>query len=168
MDYCKLTLEVGHSGDEQFKLFVSEDRDEVPWDQLVEALQEGVHLLLDVLVEMEVRLPLDIVLLVVVGHVDVSPAWHQVHDLRAPEVVIGDRERLVEAVHVALRLQAPVEAHVEVVVEVFQILEAELLADKHLVDALHEVAFEMAAFKERFCDGTADESEVAEMIALYA
>lgn len=117
---------------------------------------------------MEVRLPLDVVLFVLPGDFDVSASWNQVYDLWAPKVVVGDRESLVEGVNVTLWLQAPIQAHVQVIVKVFEILEVELLADQHLVDALHEVALEVAALEEGLCDGAADELEVPKMVSLHA
>ena len=65
-----------------------------------------------------------------------------------------------------MRLEAPVEADIEIVVEVFKVLEAELLANDHLVDAADEVALKQAALEKRFAEDAADELEVADVLAL--
>lgn len=125
-------------------------------------------MLLYIPIQVEVCLSLHIVLLVFCGHVDIPASWNQVDDLWASEIVVRDRECLVEGVNITLGLQAPVQTLVEIIVEVLEILETELLTNEHLVDTLHEVTLKVAAFKESFSDGTTDELEVTKMITLYA
>jgi len=63
-------------------------------------------------------------------------------------------------------LQAPVQADIQVIVEVFQVLEVQLLAYQHLVEASDEVALEEAALKESLADDPSDELEIPDVLLL--
>ena len=104
-------------------------------------------MLLNTLVKMIVSFPFYIVLLVCCSNVNVNASRHQFNSLCFSEVVLVDSKSFVERFNVTLWLEAPIEANVEVVVKVFEISKAQFLANNHLVNASHKVAFKEASFK---------------------
>lgn len=63
-------------------------------------------------------------------------------------------------------MQAPVQADIQVIVEVFQVLEVQLLAYQHLVEASDEVALEEAALEESLADDPSYELEIPDVLLL--
>lgn len=63
-------------------------------------------------------------------------------------------------------MQAPVQADIQVPVRVFQVLEVQLLAYEHLVEASDEVALEEAALKESLSDDPSYELEIPDVLRL--
>ena len=80
-------FEIWQTRDEKLQLLVCKNGNKFSWNYFVEAAKEGVHLLLDALVEVVIGFPFDVVLFVVVGEVKVSATWHKVDDLVSAEIV---------------------------------------------------------------------------------
>lgn len=100
------SLQVGHVDiwqprDEQLQLLVGEYGNKVPWNDFIEAVKEGIDLLLDALVQMIVGLSLNIVFLVLVGQVDVSTPWDEVDLLSSSEIIFSGTECLAECLYIA-------------------------------------------------------------------
>lgn len=111
----------------------------------METVEECVNLLLDTGVQLEVCLPLHVVLLVVSSEGGVSASWDQVDDLLSSEVLDVNTESLVQRFDLfcsSLCLKTPFKTIVEMMVKVLEVCEAESLPDHHFVHAAHEVAFD--------------------------
>lgn len=114
-----LTVKVRKAGDEQFKLLEVKDADQVFWDELVEALKEGIDLFLDGAVESVLGHLLDVIPLVVVSERDFLATRDEFDLLSLTEIVLLHRHGGFQACDVVL--EAPFEVVVVSVVEVFQV-----------------------------------------------
>lgn len=89
-----LTVDIWQPRDEQLQLFVGEYGNKLPWNDFIEAVKEGIDLLLGALVQMIVGFSLNIVFLVLVGQVDVSTSWDEVDLLSSSEIIFPGTECL--------------------------------------------------------------------------
>lgn len=145
----------------------SEGKKRTSGDNLIEPVQDSVHLLLDLDRETLVGDEADVFGLVLVCHRDVTTAGNEVRDLDDAELFALDGEGEVEdAVDVVG--ECPLERLVVLRVDRLEVAVVDGLAEHVLVDGTGEVGFEDALVVNGFADDATNEAEVEEVVVVDA
>jgi hypothetical protein len=162
-----IDVDLRKTRDQKFQLLFVEDGDQVWRNDLVEAGQEIVDLLLDRLDESVLDNALDIVLLVLLGDGDVAAVLDQVDDLLLAKVVSFDGEGLSNNIRDII-LQHPEQRLVVVQIQRFHILDRDSPAEDLLVNSAREMTVQNASLVESLGDDPPNESEEQKMLRVNA
>lgn len=140
-----LTVEVRQTGNEKLEFFVIEHANQILRNHFIETFQEGINLLLNTLVQLEVCKFLNVFILVLVSNWNLSTAFNKFNLLSLSKEVLFNYECSVECFDVILK--TPFKIVVELIVKIFQILEDQWFTSHELVQWSHEVAFKKTLIK---------------------
>jgi hypothetical protein len=133
-----LTVDVGQATDQEFKLAILEDLDELLRHDLIEPLKEVVDLLLDGVIELVESHLLDIVVLVLICYINLLAARNYLDFFGLSEVFHSLREDEAEALYRVF--EAPLEVLVKFVIVVLYVMIGQRHSQDDLVESLHKVA----------------------------
>eukprot|EP00053_Salpingoeca_punica_P014969 m.136846 g.136846 ORF g.136846 m.136846 type:complete len:650 (+) comp16591_c0_seq3:562-2511(+) len=154
-------VHVRQAGDDHLQLLLVEDGNLLLRNQLVEAVLEGLDLLLDHLCQLGVRHQVHILLLRLVGHVDIPPVRLEVHRLQLAEAVHVDGERVVLLGD--LVLQDPQQALVQRLVHRLHVAPGHGDAENLLVKGPREMAVQVHAVVDSLGHHSPTELKVVEV-----
>lgn len=179
-------IDICDTANEQLKLTLIEDVDQVSWDELVEALHKGIELLVDTLLNapfcdepegnvsdgVTTKLQrccdlLNVFLLVLVGHLNVPATLLEVHNDLLTESLIVDREGRVDDVSDVV-LHGPGKSAVELCIHTLHIGQRDPLLQDHLVECTNEECIQEAPVEDSQTDNTTNELEVSKMLRVDA
>jgi len=107
--------------------------------------------------------PLDVVLLVVLGDLDITSAFLQVYRDDFSKVLLGDRERVLDDIGDVV-LQHPRQTSVKSGVDTLEILERDLLLEDLLVERDDEVRVEETTVENTEANTSTNEFEVVQVL----
>jgi hypothetical protein len=156
-------IDISDTADEQLKLALVEDVDQVGWDELVEALHECIELLIDTFlnapfgdepvdnvsdgnmtVSQDCCHLLNVFLLVLVGHLNVPATLLKVNNHLLAESLIVDREGRVDDVSDVV-LHGPGKSAVELCIDTLHVGQGNPLLQDHLVECTNEERIQEAS-----------------------
>ena len=179
-------IDICDTADEQLELALVEDIDQVGWDELVEALHKGIELLVNTLLNAPLgdkstndvsegkervtqgcRDLLNVFLLVLVRHVNISAALLEVHNDLLTESFIVDGECRVDDVGNVV-LHGPGKSAMEFGIDTFHVGQSNSLLQDHLVEGTDEERIQEASVGDSQTDNATNELEVSKMLRVDA
>ncbi len=161
-------IDLGDTADQELELSLVEDVDEILGDELVEALLERLELLGDALLDAPLDHEVDVLLLVLVGHVDVAAAGDEILDRDDAETLIIGGEGLLEDASRDVVVEHPLQGAVEIGIHALHVGEDDRLAQDHLVQGSDEEGVQEAPVEDGKAHHAADEFEVIKMLGVDA
>jgi len=181
-----IDINICDTANEQLKLALVEDVDQVGRDELVEALYESVELLVDTLLNAPfcdkprkkvsngntTTLQgccdlLNVFLLVLVRHFDIPAILLQVHNDLLAETLIINREGRVDDVSDVI-LHGPGESAVELSIDTLHVGQGDPLLQDHLVECTNEECIQEAPVEDSQTNNATNELEVTKMLRVDA
>jgi len=181
-----IDINICDTANEQLKLALIEDVDQVGRDELVEALHESVELLVDTLLNAPFcDKPgnkvsdgntttsqgccdlLNVFLLVLVRHFNIPAVLLQVHNDLLTKSLIIDREGRVDDVS-DIVLHGPGECAVELSIDTLHVGQSDPLLEDHLVECTNEECIQEAPVEDSQTDNATNELEVSKMFRVDA
>lgn len=177
-------IDICDTANEQLKLALIEDVDQVGRNELVEALHKGIELLIDTLLnapfcdkpgnevsngEMTISQGccdlLNVFLLVLIRHFDVPATILEVHNNLLTESLVVNREGRVDDVS-DIVLHGPGKSTVELCIDTLHIGQGDPLLQDHLVECTNEECIQEAPVEDSKTDNATNELEVSKMLGV--
>jgi hypothetical protein len=181
-----IDIDICDTADEQLKLTLVEDVDQVGGDELVEALHKGIELLINTLLNAPLgnestndvsngketvtqgcRDLLNVFLLVLVRHFDISATLLEVHNDLLAESLIVDRECRVDDVGDVV-LHGPGKSAMELGIDTLHVGQSDSLLQDHLVEGADKEGIQEASVEDSQTDHATNEFEVSKMLRVDA
>jgi hypothetical protein len=175
-------IDICDTTNEQLKLALIEDVDQIGRDELVEALHKGIELLVNTLLnapfcdEPENHVSdgiiivsqsccdlLNVFLLVLVRHFNVPATLLEVHNDLLAESLIVNREGRVDDVSDVV-LHGPGKSAVELCIDTLHVGQGDPLLQDHLVECTNKECIQEAPVEDSQTDNATNELEVSEML----
>ncbi|KAI3481094.1 hypothetical protein L1887_56668 [Cichorium endivia] len=160
-------IDLRHAADEQLELALVKHVDQILRNQLGEAADERLELLLDALADAPLGHELDVLLLVLVRHLDLLSALLELDGDHLAKLVLDRGEGLFDDALDAV-VEHPLERTMVVGIHRLEIAQRDLLLENHLVERHDKVGVEEASVEDGEAEHAADELEVVEMLRVDA